>query len=154
MSNDIWLVGTVVFLMVVVIANMKVVVETVMITSIVYFGLFVSFFAWLAMQLILDGGGGSVTSMTSKELMGSTARILSNGPCWLTIIATLIVACIRDWQWKSIDKIRGGELSMLHAVQDEMLLRKTGQWKESQSAPPVEVIDVQVDDLVGPKGGA
>jgi phospholipid-translocating ATPase len=120
-SNDIWLVGTIVFLLVIVVANAKVVVETVHVSVFVYIGLFLSFFAWLGMQAFLSGASGKITSSVATELFGSTSRILGSPVCWLVIIASTIIATIRDWQWKAVDIIRGEDLAGLYEVQAQML---------------------------------
>lgn len=121
-SNDLWLIGTVVYMLVVIVANVKVAVETVHFSGIVHLGLVLSFLALLAIQAFLSEG--RISSSSSLELWGSTNRIFGNGPCLLTIFVTTIIACIRDWQWKAAERMRPGDLSALHAVQNEMLIER------------------------------
>lgn len=99
-SNDIWMVGTVVYLLVVIVVNLMVVVETCFLTWVTWFGLAFSFFWWFCEH---GGLSGFITgSVMAPELHGTTNRLLESPMLFLVIIAGTAAALMVDIHVKGI----------------------------------------------------
>jgi phospholipid-translocating P-type ATPase (flippase) len=122
-SNDIWMVGTVVFLLVVLVVNFEVLLETCYLTWITYFGIGLSFFFWLVMQ---GGLSGVITgSVLTPELHGSTQRLLGSPMILLIILTTCAGALMVDVHLKGI--VRTWFPTALHKVHAKVLEMKKKQ---------------------------
>merc|ERR1719162_373792 len=91
-SNDIWLVGTVMMLCVCLVVNLVVVLETCLMNWITALGLFLSFIAWLGMQVL----------EMESAYVGSTARLFGSPMLWLVALTTTALSLTLDLQMKGI----------------------------------------------------
>jgi phospholipid-transporting ATPase len=118
-ANDIWLVGTVVFLLVCLVVNFQVVLETCYLNWLTLVGLCLSFGAWAIEQCYISGVGGSVVS---SELFGSTQRLFGCPMLYLTILTGLALCLMVDIHLKGI---RCNFFpTILHDVQANVLVEK------------------------------
>mmetsp|Transcript_95551 Transcript_95551/g.213764 ORF Transcript_95551/g.213764 Transcript_95551/m.213764 type:complete len:1141 (+) Transcript_95551:64-3486(+) len=99
-ANDIWLLGTVVFLTVVIVVNIRAVMEMYYLSWITVVSICGSAFFWFMEHGYLSGflTGSVVTS----ELHGSTQRILSSPTIWIMILATTALSLAVDMHAKGI----------------------------------------------------
>jgi phospholipid-translocating ATPase len=122
-SNDIWMVGTVVFLLVVIVVNIVVLLETCYLTWITYFGIFLSYLCWVVMQACLSGV--ATGTVWTPELHGSTHRLLGSPMILLIIITTVAGALMVDVHIKGI--VRTWFPTILHKVHAKVLADKKRQ---------------------------
>eukprot|EP00442_Polarella_glacialis_P051630 CAMPEP_0115145912 /NCGR_PEP_ID=MMETSP0227-20121206/62399_1 /TAXON_ID=89957 /ORGANISM="Polarella glacialis, Strain CCMP 1383" /LENGTH=1121 /DNA_ID=CAMNT_0002555523 /DNA_START=1 /DNA_END=3366 /DNA_ORIENTATION=- len=120
-ANDIWMVGTVVFLLVCLVVNITVVLETCYLSWLTGVGLFLSFLAWSSQQGYVSGVHGVVVT---SELYGSTGRLLGCPMLYLTVLTSLALALMVDIHIKGI---RCSFFpTILHEVQAKVLSEKKG----------------------------
>jgi phospholipid-translocating ATPase len=116
-ANDIWLVGAVVYLGVVIVVNLRCVMETTFVTWMTWFGVLFSMFFWLVMQAYFSGG--ATGSVVTSELHGTTQRIFGCPMIWMVVFTVTVVSLTPDVQWKGVRGILFP--SVLHKVQEEVL---------------------------------
>jgi len=116
-ANDLWIVGTVVYLLVTIIVNLEVLLETAYFTSLSVFGIFFSFFFWALMHGYVSGY--LTGTIVTADLWGSTERILSSPMIFLVIVTSVIWALMWDVQLKCIKGVWFP--SVLHKVQAQVL---------------------------------
>jgi len=119
-SNDIWMVGTVVYLLVVIVVNLVVLMETCHLTWITFFGLGFSFFFWFFEHGVLSGffTGGVMT----PELHGTTQRLMKSPMLFMVIFASAAGALMVDVHIKGV--IRTWFPTPLHDVHAKVLAEK------------------------------
>lgn len=117
-SNDIWMVGTVVYLLVVIVVNLVVLLETCHLNWITFFGIGCSFFGWFMEHGFL--AGSFTAGVVTPELHGTIHRLLSSPMLFLVIIASVAGALMVDVHIKGI--VRIWFPSPLHEVHDAELL--------------------------------
>mmetsp|Transcript_74555 Transcript_74555/g.132167 ORF Transcript_74555/g.132167 Transcript_74555/m.132167 type:complete len:1134 (-) Transcript_74555:161-3562(-) len=122
-SNDIWMVGTVVYLMVVIIVNLMVVVETCFLTWITWLGIGLSFFLWFFEHGVLSGF--FMGSVMTPELHGTTQRLLASPMLFLVIIAGTAGSIMVDIHLKGIR--RTWFPNALHKVHANVLREKSAK---------------------------
>mmetsp|Transcript_138627 Transcript_138627/g.252351 ORF Transcript_138627/g.252351 Transcript_138627/m.252351 type:complete len:1134 (-) Transcript_138627:169-3570(-) len=122
-SNDIWMVGTVVYLMVVIIVNLMVVVETCFLTWITWLGIGLSFFLWFFEHGVLSGF--FMGSVMTPELHGTTQRLLASPMLFLVIIAGTAGSIMVDIHLKGIR--RTWFPNALHKVHAKVLREKSAK---------------------------
>jgi len=115
--NDIWMVGTVVFFMVILVTNLKVFVETYDLTWLTWFGLVFSLFWWFAFEGYFSGLHGAVST---TELHGTMTRLFGCPMLYIIMFVTTITSMLWDIQAKAIETVWFP--NVLHRVQEEMAL--------------------------------
>lgn len=91
-ANDIWLVGTVMMLCVCLVVNLVVVLETCLMNWVTALGLFMTFIAWLLMQVV----------EMESAFVGSTARLFGSPMLWLVALTTTALSLTLDVQMKAV----------------------------------------------------
>lgn len=119
-ANDIWMVGTVVYLLVVVVVNFAVLLETCHLTWITFFGLGFSFFCWFLEHGFLSGF--FTGSVMTPELHGSTQRLMNSPMLFMVIIASAAGALMVNVHVKGI--MCTWFPSALHKVHADVLAQK------------------------------
>jgi len=119
-ANDIWLVGTVVYLIVVIIVNAIVVIETCSLTWMTWVSVSLSFFFWFGEHGIFSGF--FTGSVITAELHGTTQRLLSSPMIWILILACSAIAVMVDVHLKGLH--RAWFPSEMHKVQQKILAQK------------------------------
>eukprot|EP00930_Biecheleria_cincta_P071879 TRINITY_DN59330_c0_g1_i1.p1 TRINITY_DN59330_c0_g1~~TRINITY_DN59330_c0_g1_i1.p1 ORF type:complete len:1131 (+),score=190.54 TRINITY_DN59330_c0_g1_i1:98-3490(+) len=99
-ANDIWLVGTVIFLLVCTVSNLTVLVETFYFHWLVHVGILLSALAWFMVQGYVSGLHGSVVN---SELYGSTQRILGCPMVLLVIFVSCSSSVLIDIHLKGFE---------------------------------------------------
>lgn len=112
---DKWMVGTVIFLLITIVVNLKVVLETSYMTWLTWLAVLFSvlgflLFAWLFSHLPPLAGA----------LLGSTTYIFSSPAFWICIVLTVVLTLLRDYVWKTFQRSFMPELH--HLIQDEEIL--------------------------------
>jgi phospholipid-translocating ATPase len=116
-ANDIWLVGALIYLLVTVVVNLMVVLETCYLNWVTAFGLVVSSVGWIGGHGILSGVVTGAVFM--PELHGSTQRMFGCPMIWLVMIVSVSLALLPDLQVKGIRCIFFP--SILHQVQEKAM---------------------------------
>jgi len=118
-AGDLWLLGSVVFLLVCLVTNLKIMSETYYLTWLTWLAVLGSIAMWVITQAWLSGSG---TMVNSSELQGTLARLLGMPTFYACVFLTCIAAMVRDVHWKALERTLYP--SMVHVVQDEMLKQK------------------------------
>jgi magnesium-transporting ATPase (P-type) len=121
-ANDIYLIGTVVYLLVNIVVVLMVLIETCYFSWVIAVGVFFSLFTWFVEQGYLSGffTGNVVTT----ELHGTTQRMFGSPMIYLVILTSLVCSLIVDVHLKGIR--RAWFPTVLHKVQEKALQRKWG----------------------------
>eukprot|EP00401_Gymnodinium_catenatum_P072459 CAMPEP_0117537468 /NCGR_PEP_ID=MMETSP0784-20121206/41980_1 /TAXON_ID=39447 /ORGANISM="" /LENGTH=1179 /DNA_ID=CAMNT_0005334055 /DNA_START=5 /DNA_END=3544 /DNA_ORIENTATION=+ len=99
-ANDIWFVGSVVYLLVTIVVNMVVVLETCFLNWITAFGICFSLFWW---TLLHGAFSGLLTqSVVMSELHGSMLRMFCCPMFYLAVLIAVAIATMVDFQIKGI----------------------------------------------------
>eukprot|EP00440_Ansanella_granifera_P053764 gb/GFBE01058283.1/.p1 GENE.gb/GFBE01058283.1/~~gb/GFBE01058283.1/.p1 ORF type:complete len:1130 (+),score=313.78 gb/GFBE01058283.1/:1-3390(+) len=118
-ANDIWMVGSVVFLLVCIVTNLTVLLETCYLNRIVALGFFLSALLWACGQGYLSGVHGTVVT---SELYGSTSRLFGCPMIYLVILTSTAMSLMYDIH------VKGLQCSffptVLHQVQARVLTDK------------------------------
>mmetsp|Transcript_9269 Transcript_9269/g.20748 ORF Transcript_9269/g.20748 Transcript_9269/m.20748 type:complete len:1129 (-) Transcript_9269:100-3486(-) len=101
-ANDIWLCGSVTYLLVVCVANFRLLLETYYLAWFVWFGLCFSGFFWFIMQAYLSGVTGGTMA---PELIGTLTRMFSMPMVYLVGIASIGMALMPDIHTKAIMRL-------------------------------------------------
>eukprot|EP00929_Paragymnodinium_shiwhaense_P107699 TRINITY_DN7404_c0_g1_i1.p1 TRINITY_DN7404_c0_g1~~TRINITY_DN7404_c0_g1_i1.p1 ORF type:complete len:1162 (-),score=261.07 TRINITY_DN7404_c0_g1_i1:87-3572(-) len=121
-ANDIWLVGSVIYLLVTLVANIVVLLETCWLSWITPFGIGLSLFGWFSMHAYF---AGDITgSVVFSELYGTTGRIFGCPMIYLVIVTSVVMAVMVDIQAKGIKCAFFP--NVLHRVQALVLEEKRG----------------------------
>mmetsp|Transcript_42587 Transcript_42587/g.97679 ORF Transcript_42587/g.97679 Transcript_42587/m.97679 type:complete len:1123 (+) Transcript_42587:130-3498(+) len=115
-ANDIWLCGSVTYLLVVCVANFRLLLETYYLAWFVWLGLGFSFFFWFTMQGYLSGLTGGTMA---PELIGTMERMFSMPMVYLVCIACIGMALMADVHIKAIKRLLWP--SRLDVVHDKIL---------------------------------
>ncbi|CAK0900367.1 unnamed protein product [Prorocentrum cordatum] len=116
-ANDLWLVGSMVYLLAVVVVNLQCLLETSFVNRLTYLGIAFSFFWWFLLQAYFSGL--LTGSVTTSELHGSLGRLFGCPMLWLVMATAVALALLADMQSKGI---RCSFFpSVLHQVQQEVL---------------------------------
>jgi phospholipid-transporting ATPase len=116
-ANDLWLVGSMIYLLAVIVVNLQCLLETCFVNRLTLFGIAFSLFWWFLLQAYFSG---LITgSVTTSELHGSLGRLFGCPMLWLVIATATALALLADMQSKGI---RCSFFpSVLHQVQQEVL---------------------------------
>mmetsp|Transcript_26539 Transcript_26539/g.76396 ORF Transcript_26539/g.76396 Transcript_26539/m.76396 type:complete len:1133 (-) Transcript_26539:201-3599(-) len=98
-ANDLWFVGTVVYLSVVLIVNLMILLETCYLSWFTAFGICFSFFFWFLEHGYLAGVHGPVVT---TELYGTTQRLFGSPMMWLQLLTTVAFTLMFDLHVKGI----------------------------------------------------
>eukprot|EP00916_Digyalum_oweni_P004028 GHVL01007180.1.p1 GENE.GHVL01007180.1~~GHVL01007180.1.p1 ORF type:complete len:276 (-),score=18.35 GHVL01007180.1:775-1602(-) len=104
MPMDIWTFGSVLYLIVILVVNLKVLFETYYMTWISHLVFFLSIAAWYIVIMVLSTPLFAVRAKLSPEMLGVPRQIFANPLPWIVIIETVIIALLRDLWWKSFKR--------------------------------------------------
>jgi len=99
-ANDIWLLGTLVYLLVTIIVNLRACLETFFITGLTFFGIAFSFLWWFLLHGQLSGV--FTGSVFTAELHGTTQRIFGCPMIYLVMLSSVALALSADMQVKGL----------------------------------------------------
>eukprot|EP01066_Platyproteum_vivax_P006656 Platyproteum_vivax@DN2402_c0_g2_i1.p1 len=141
--SDIWLTGSMIYLVLVLVVNLKVLLETYYMTWLTYLGLLLSILAWFILMLALFTPAFAVTLKMSSELLGVTSRMFQQGPSWAVIFVTVTLCLCRDVWWKAFRRtfmpavyhfVQNNDPKVLNAARKMRVLMPTLR-KDSQFRP-------------------
>eukprot|EP00386_Alphamonas_edax_P003686 GDKI01011148.1.p1 GENE.GDKI01011148.1~~GDKI01011148.1.p1 ORF type:complete len:856 (-),score=266.20 GDKI01011148.1:23-2428(-) len=95
-ASDLWMMGAVIYLMVVLIVNLKVVLETYYLTWITHVSVFGSILFWFIVMAVF-----SASAKISPELLGTLWRLCESPMFWMCLILCPGIALARDFAWKA-----------------------------------------------------
>lgn len=119
-ANDIWLVGSVIYMLVILVVNLVVLLETGLFNWITCLGIFLSYLGWFLSQGILSGL--LTNTKVSSELHGTMARIWGCPTIYIVIIVVLGFTVLIDLQMQALKRLFVP--TVLHKVQQERHLLK------------------------------
>jgi len=128
-ASDIWTLGTVVYLLVTIVVNLRALMETCFVNYLTAFGMAFSFLFWF-----LEHGyfsGFFTGTVINAELHGSTQRILGCPTLILVMVTSVCLALYADLQCKGI--VCCLFPSELHQVQEKVLLERRSRRRRAAS---------------------
>mmetsp|Transcript_45467 Transcript_45467/g.120042 ORF Transcript_45467/g.120042 Transcript_45467/m.120042 type:complete len:1214 (-) Transcript_45467:186-3827(-) len=119
-NSDLWEVGAIVYFLVIVVVNGKVLLESQYITNFTWFFIGVSLGFWIFCSLVLSQANAwGMNLMGSVELNGSLFVMLSTPSFWLVTLFVVTTSLARDVWWKAFRRSWGQLRQDYHAAEDE-----------------------------------
>jgi magnesium-transporting ATPase (P-type) len=110
-ASDLWLFGSLVFLLIVIVVNLKILLMSEYITWVLWFTLFLMMGAWLLMEMWVSFVGG-----ISYECYGQLPRLFGTLLFPIVTFVTCVVALTRDMQWKAYCNVYKPALSQIDSA--------------------------------------
>eukprot|EP00920_Eleutheroschizon_duboscqi_P018206 GHVT01043450.1.p1 GENE.GHVT01043450.1~~GHVT01043450.1.p1 ORF type:complete len:1154 (+),score=253.51 GHVT01043450.1:379-3462(+) len=98
-SFDLWMVGTMIFLNVMVVVNLKVLLESYYITWFIVLGISMSLAACIFFMLCLSSWPGFASTV-----LGSSFYIFVSPTAWISLIVAVTLCLLRDFGWKTLKR--------------------------------------------------
>jgi phospholipid-translocating ATPase len=130
-APDLWLLGTIVFFMVMVVVNLKILIESYLLIWVTWLGIALSLLAWICLQSMLSMYPG-----VSYEAYGSMSRLFTSPTFPMVVLLTSIIAVARDVHWKTYKRTWCPEL--YHEVQRQVFQNEVALKKQGAAATFVE----------------
>jgi len=117
-ATDMWWIGTFIYFVIIILVNLKVVLETYYLTWMTWLGFGLSMLAWFVGSISF-----SAAPTVSGHMLATTERMFSVPMFYIAMISTIIIGLSRDMCWKAVKRTFYPQL--YHLLHDVMIQPKS-----------------------------